>query len=371
MDGWPCAPCRIRIAAIPPGQIPFRVPHGRNATVSVLFLFALARPALAARTDVIVLLNGDRITCEVKTLSQGRVEVRTDDIGTVSIEWDKIATVTTAGRFDIATRDGRRLVGAFSPAPAGQSGVGVADADGRIVTFAFLDVVSFSPVRSRFFANIDGSMDLGASYTQASGVGQASFDTTAAYRRPSFEASVTFSTSLTRNDDSVDSADSARYALNLGYKQFHANRWVSAPFVLIEHNPELGFDLRSTAAMTFGRFVVQSNRAEVMLGAGAAVGRELPVGESAMTNVDALIALSSSFYTYDYPKTSIDLAVLVFPSMNDPGRVRVNVNAKFKRELLRDFYLGMTGYNSFDNRPPGMDVNQNDVGFSLSLGWTF
>jgi hypothetical protein len=49
----------------------------------------------------------------------------------------------------------------------------------------------------------------------------------------------------------------------------------------------------------------------------------------------------------------------------------VNVNAKFKREVLRDFYLGMTGYDSFDNRPPGTDVHENDVGFSLSLGWTF
>jgi len=63
--------------------------------------------------------------------------------------------------------------------------------------------------------------------------------------------------------------------------------------------------------------------------------------------------------------------VLVFPGLSDPGRVRVNTNLKLKRELLRDFYIGLTGYDSFDNRPPGTDVSQNDVGFSLSLGWTF
>ena len=97
----------------------------------------------------------------------------------------------------------------------------------------------------------------------------------------------------------------------------------------------------------------------------------MPVGESATTNVDALIALSSSLYTYDYPKTSIDLAVLVFPSLNDAGRVRINVNTKLKRELLRDFFVALTGYDSYDNRPPGAEGHQNDVGFSLSLGWTF
>ena len=90
-----------------------------------------------------------------EALSHGRVQVTTDDIGSISIEWDKIATVTTVGQFDIAVRDGRRLVGAFRPAPGGQPGVGVVDADGRIVPLSFLDVVSFSPVRSRFFANID------------------------------------------------------------------------------------------------------------------------------------------------------------------------------------------------------------------------
>jgi len=333
-----------------------------------LLLLALARPVSAARTDVIVLVNNDHLTGEVKTLSRGQLQVKTDDLGTVSIEWDKVASVTTAGQFDIATHDGRRLVGTFRPPPAGQTGIGIVAEDGTIETLPFLEVVSFAPIKSRFFEKIDGSVDLGASYTQSSGVAQASFDTNAAYRQPSFEASVAFSTSLTRTSDSPDSA---RYALNVGFAKFHANRWVTNPLVLIEHNPDLGFDLRTTAATTFGRFLVQSNRATVLLGAGGAVGRELPVAESARTNVDALIGLTASLYTYDYPKTSVDLSVLVFPSLNDAGRVRINVNTKLRRELLRDFFVALTGYDSFDNRPPGTDGHENDVGFSLSLGWTF
>lgn len=339
-----------------------------RVAVTSLLLFALARSVAAARTDVVVLVNHDRITGEVKTLSRGQLQVNTDDLGRVSIEWDKVATVVTAGQFDIATRDGRRLVGAFAQASTGQTGVGVVGADGQILTLDTLDVVSFAPIRSRFFAQIDGSVDLGASYTKSSGVAQVSVDTNAAYRQPSFEASMALSTSLTRTPDSPDST---RYSVSLGYARFHAHRWVTKPILILEHNPDLGFDLRSTAATMFGRFVVQSNRASVLLGAGAAVGRELPVGQTATTNVDALIALSSSFYTYDYPKTALDLTILAFPALKDPGRLRVNANAKLKRELLRNFYVGLTGYDSFDNRPPGADVHTNDVGFSLSLGWTF
>jgi len=333
-----------------------------------LTLLIHAPPASAAKTDVIVLANGDRITCEVKTLSRGQLQVKTDDIGTLSVEWDKVATVNTAGQFDIALRHGRRLVGAFVAAPAGQAGIGIVSTDGTMMTVPFLDLVSFAPIRAGFFEKIDGSLDLGASYTQSSGIGQFSFSTNESYRRPSFEASVSFASTLTQD---ADSTDSALYTLNVGFKKFHANRWVTTPFVLIEHNPDLGFDLRSTAAIALARFVVQSNRTEVLLGGGAAIGRELPTGESATTNVDALIALSASFYTYDYPKTSFDLSVLVFPSLSDSGRVRINANLKLKRELFKDFHVGLTGYDSFDNRPPVTDVSENDVGFSLSLGWTF
>ncbi len=56
-------------------------PASRIALVSLGLLAALADPAWAAKTDVVTLVNGDRLTCEIKLLSQGRLEVSTDDVG--------------------------------------------------------------------------------------------------------------------------------------------------------------------------------------------------------------------------------------------------------------------------------------------------
>ena len=42
---------------------------------------------------VLVLLNCDRITCEVKELLLGRLRHSSDDLGTTQIERDKIASV--------------------------------------------------------------------------------------------------------------------------------------------------------------------------------------------------------------------------------------------------------------------------------------
>ena len=44
-----------------------------------------AGSALAAKTDVVTLKNGDRITGEVKRLDRGRLRYSTDDMGTIYI----------------------------------------------------------------------------------------------------------------------------------------------------------------------------------------------------------------------------------------------------------------------------------------------
>ena len=67
------------------------------------FLLALqpaAAPA-APKTDVVVLKNGDRLTGEVQQLDRGRLQLKTDDLGTVEIEWDKVASVTATAPFDV------------------------------------------------------------------------------------------------------------------------------------------------------------------------------------------------------------------------------------------------------------------------------
>jgi hypothetical protein len=165
--------------------------------------------------------------------------------------------------------------------------------------------------------------------------------------------------------------DSKRYSVQFGYTKHRKNLSVVTPFGLIESNRDLGFDLRSTGALTIGRYLKRSNRGWLLLGGGGAVGLEQPVDDESVTNVDALIALNGSRFVYDFPKTSVDVALLVFPSLNDPGRVRINANLTFSRELIRDLNFSVTAYDFYDNRPVTAGASKNDFGYSLSLGWTF
>jgi hypothetical protein len=343
--------------------------HRGAALVSMLalgLLLAAAVPAIAARTDVIVLRNGDRLTGEVIELRQGKLKVKTDDMSTISIEWDKIAGVTTAERYDVTMRDGTRLLGRLAAGPARSVQV-VADG-GTSTSVAMADIVSMAAIKSGFLGRIDGSVDLGGSYTKASGVAQVSLDAEARYRRPAYGVATAFSTNFTRQPDSPDTS---RYSGKINYTRYRGRQWFVSSLGLFEGNEDLGFTFRGTGALSLGRYLARSNRLEWLLTGGFAGGRESPLDGDDVTNVDLLVGTDLSVFAYDYPTTRLDLSLLIFPSLDDAGRIRVNANGKFKQELFRDFFVAVSVYDAFDNRPKAATAERNDVGGSLSFGWTF
>jgi len=338
----------------------------RTATTALLFLLAAAAPARAARTDAIVLRNGDHLTGEVKQMRQGKLEVKTDDAGTLSIEWDKVASITTADLYDVTMRDGSRRLGRFRPAllPNAQ----LIDAGGASSTLVMAEIASFAQIQKGFLQRLDGSFDFGGSYTQSSGVASIYLDASTNYRRPAYTYAAHFATNLTRQPDADDTS---RYSADLTYTRFRDSGWLVSALALFESNQELGFDLRSTGAGTLGRYLARTPHVELLAAGGMAVGREIPIDAPAVTNIDALLVSSLSVFNYDYPTTRIDLALFVFPSFDDPGRVRLNTDAKLKREIFKDFTVSVSAYDAYDNRPKSASATRNDFGVSLAFGWTF
>src|SRR5262245_14068773 len=243
-------------------------------------------------------------------MRQGKLEVKTDDAGTLSIEWDKIASITTADQYDITMRDGSQRFGRFRPGvlPAAQ----IVDAAGVAAAVPMDEIASFERIQKRFIQRIDGSFDLGGSYTKSSGVADLYLDLSAKYRRPSYQYAASFSSNLTRQSDAPETA---RYSLNVTYTRYRGNGWFVTALGLFESNRELGFTFRGTGAPTIGRYLARTPHAELFAAGGIAAGGETPVGAPAVTNVDALLTAGLSVFTYDYPTTRIDVGLLVFPSL--------------------------------------------------------
>ena len=133
----------------------------------------------------------------------------------------------------------------------------------------------------------------------------------------------------------------------------------------------LGWSCGRRSAAPLGPRLINTNRAQLVVGAGLAVNNERGVDVEPTTNVEAYFQFGTSFYTYDRPKTNLDINLQYYPSLSDTGRQRLQLDAGVKRELWKDFFVALNLYNTYDNRPPNPAANTNDVGVVLSIGWSY
>src|SRR4030095_11852455 len=103
-----------------------------------------------------------------------------------------------------------------------------------------------------------------------------------------------------------------------------------------ESNKSLGLELRSQVGGAFGPRLINSNRGQLGLGAGLVFNDEQGVDVDRTQNVEALVMLQGAYYTYDRPRTNLDLSVVYYPSLSDPGRRRLQLDTGAKRELWKD-----------------------------------
>jgi putative salt-induced outer membrane protein YdiY len=322
--------------------------------------------AAAASADTVVLRNGDRLTGEVKNLDKGRLEFSTLAMSTIYIEWDKVVGLTAAGAFEVETVDGGRYIGQPVAGAAGK--LGLALEEGRTVQFDFLSVVRMRRIKDVWWRRLSGGINLGASYTQSSGVGQGTLTSNVTFRRPAFEVSSAFDQTLSLDHKQVTSS---RTSFRSNYTRLLPHRWFLPGLLNFDRNRELGYDLRATVGGGVGRFLAQSNKGSLGVGGGLVYNRELPVDGDSSNSIEAFFGVTGSFYRYDTPKTNLTLSAAGYPSLSDAGRFRFDLNTSLTYELVKDFTIGFTLYNSYDNRPPTAGTLKNDVGTSLTLGWTF
>ena len=334
------------------------------ATIAVVLVSCTA--ALAQKTDVITLANGDRITGEIVILERGRLEFSTDDAGTLYLEWDKLVTLVTTRQVEVLTRDGRRYLGSLSPADARSLAVVMS---GSTTALQMIDVTLIEPIGTSFWRKVDGSFDVGFNYTQSSAISQLNVNSTTVYRR--LASSIRVMGSLTQTQSEGEEGSDDRGTVEASYLRYRWPRWFIAAAGRFESNQSLGLELRSQFGAMIGPRLVNSNRAQLTAGAGLAVNDERGVDVEATQNIEAVFGLDGSFYTYDRPKTNLDVRFQYYPSLSNTGRQRVQLDTAVKRELLKDFFVSLTLYNSYDNRPPNPAASNNDVGIVMSIGWTY
>ena len=340
---------------------------GLKAIVTIALALSVTATAHAqGRTDVVTLANGDRITGEIVRLTRGRLEFKTDDAGTLYLEWGKLSSLVSKRVVEALTTDGSRFLGTLGPAVARSITVVTSE---REMSLQMSEVTLITPIGTSFWRQLDGSIDSGFSYTRSSGVAQLNFNSDTVYRTLASRARLTASLNQTKKDD--ESGRDDRASMEMSYLRYPWPRWFILAAGRFETNESLGLTLRSQIGAAAGPRLVNSNRAQLVLGAGLAVNDERGVDVEATQNLEALFMFGTSFYTYDRPKTNLDINLQYYPSLSDAGRQRQSERREVELEGWKDLFVAINLYNTYDNRPPNPEANTNDVGIVLSIGWTY
>jgi hypothetical protein len=336
----------------------------RAASVFGLLGVLPAAPCLAAvKTDIVELVNGDRVTCEIRKLERGKLTVKTDGIGTIAIEWDDIARVTSTTTYDIELKSGERYFGSLARGDARTISVVSASGAQRL---AMLDVIRITPLRGGFFHRLDGSISAGFSFTEANLQTQWTFDTNVEYKGRYWVSSLDADSALTSSED----ADrQTRNTLLLQSARYLRPRWAAAGFMQLQQNEELALNLRSVLGTGIRRVVSQSNRSVVTAIGAVAFTRE-QYTDSDESVAEAVFGGTWDWFTFDGRSTNFDLSAITFYSLNGDSRVRLELNSSFKSDIVGDLYWSVNFVESFNSAPPA-DQKKNDFAISASVGWSF
>ena len=318
------------------------------------------------KADIVRLANGDRITGEVKNLNRGQLELSTDDVGTLYFEWDKIVSLSAVGQFDVTTTDGRRFLGGLA---AGDPKTLVIVEVATRVPLPMIEVATINPIGSSFWTKLDGSFDLGFSYTKSSDISTLNVNSNTLYRRPAFEGRLTASATVTTNADDGHKDDRGSIQAFVCALSRPAAVHCVRCRVRQQRKP------RAAAALADRR---RGGSAPDQQQPGSAVHRRRDRGQRRAERgrrsdeePGGALHVAAVVLPVRSPENQRRYRFQYYPSLSNWGRQRIQLDASARREVLKDFFLAINMFDTFDSRPPSPDAAKNDVGVSFSIGWSY
>ena len=337
-----------------------------SRSILLAILLTVSFSARAERTDVVFLHNGDRITGEVKSLSRGKLEFKTDNMGTVFIEWDDIRELVSQTGQAVELTNGQRFYGPLSK-PENQDML-LINTVGGSAGVNTQDVIGMYPVEAGFWDRLDLSASLGFSWDKGSAVGRYTVGLNAEYRHQDFKTTANFFTEVTTQENR-DDTNRANFSAN--HLVFKPNKRFVDYFGTIEKNDELGLDLRALIGVGYGWVPVRSNKNWFSYAVGLDVNREIPNEGERETNLEAVGMLNYEYYKYSSPERKFTVRLLVFPSITDFGRWRADFTTDFRLEFIDDLFWVLDFYATYDSQPISKGASNSDYGVTSSIAYKF
>ncbi len=345
----------------------------RAAVLSSVLL--LAMPLLAReKNDVLVMKNGDHLTCEIKGLEAGVLYVSLDYIlGTSSVQWSKVDHLESSHLFIVKTEAGTVYTGALSSSRLADDRpvkIEVVVSPETTVAIDRKQVVGIEQTSENFLQRFNGDINLGVIYSKGNQSTQFNLSSLVQYPRERWSAQASYSSTL--------AASTGTTAATRNQGEFQIQRllrwdnWFYQGLGVLLQSSEQNINLQTTVGGGIGRYLKNTNNAKIsVLGGLGWQDTAYQTTTQSLGNQNlatALVAGDMRFFRFN--KTTLDVSAAVMPALNQPGRVHFNTNASYYIKLFSNLTWNISFYGNWDNRPPA-NFSGSDYGTSSGLGWTF
>jgi Protein of unknown function, DUF481 len=345
--------------------------------ILILALSLIHTAPLFARdkTDVLVMKNGDHMTCEVKGLDAGVLYVSFDYIdGTTSVDWSKVARLESSQLFVVRTESGAVYTGILrTPETTTDRPVKIEvlqPPEHEVATLNRSQIVRMVATSDKFWQRFNGGISFGQIYSKGNQSSQYNLSSEAIYVRERWNAGVNYESSLSSSTGTSPSTRNSTnlFALHLLPKQ----NWFYGGIGDLLQSSEQEINLQGTVGAGVGRYLMNTNRGSISLLGGLAWQGTTYTPSNIYANHQNLVA--ALFYAdaqlFKFSKTNLNVNVVVLPALSDPGRIHTNMNASYYIKIISDLKWNISFYGNWDNQPP-RGLNGSDYGTSSGLSWTF
>jgi hypothetical protein len=350
---------------------------GMKTRICLLLLIAfLGAPLTYARekTDVLLMKNGDRVTCEIKGLDSDTLYISVDYIlSTLSVNWAKVDYIESKQLFIVKTQDGMVYSGSIStPKSAGDRPVRIEilEPPANPVEIEKAQIIKMDETSSNFWQRFNGSIGAGATYNKGNQSTQYNLSSSVNYPRERWSTGADFTSILSSN---TGASTSTRNELTFNVQRLlRWNNWYYTGIGDFLQSSTQGIQLQSSIGGGIGRYLANNNHAKISVVGGFAwqrINYQEKIIPAATQNVaSGLVGAQVSLFYFN--KTRLSLNTYLLPAVSEPGRVHFNLSTAYYVKLWSNLTWNISFYGNWDNQPPP-GFSGSDYGTSTGLSWTF
>ncbi|HEX3469662.1 MAG TPA: DUF481 domain-containing protein [Silvibacterium sp.] len=351
------------------GSISFKSGHGAAFAAFLLLCSYIAHADSRTKTDIVYMMNGDKITCEVKSLQHGQLAVEPDYVlDTMIVDWSKVDHIESSQGFVILMQDGTQYTGTLGLDSKNKASLIIRSEKDE--TLPNQDVVVIGELGPSFLKRLRGNVDVGFTAQRANSQRDLSVQTGLSYQSDkhifSLQGNSQFTSQQKTNNTSQHSLSNAFYS------RIRETNWYQASLANFLSSSEQKIDLRSTFGYGLARRFISTNHNGLFGLAGLSYTQERDSPQEGSTlhpsSLDTVLGVQYSNFRFD--STTLSTKAWVYPSLTNAGRVRMTFNQDIYWKIIGDFYLRFSFYDNFDNQP-AIGAPKNDLGGSTSVGWSF